>query len=387
MTTLSEYFERRGREMLLQLDQQLQQLPMQDVGALHRVVRELRGTAQMAREERVTRAVAAFESVVRGIAHNALTWSDDIARRARETAADLRVLVEHSANDDELDTRADAVVARWADGAPALGPTAPASDQSAGSEFREFVAREVAAIADALESGVKQLTAAPMDRQPLRSILQRQRALLGAARLDEVPVVAEILRAVEDLTRVIVKLDVGVKEEWLDIYRVARDGLRNSAAELEQGHEPQPSNALRRIRHLREELLERYGAGEIVSAAAASAGLVPATAVNVPPEHVDPEPSAHIDSELTQHGADEPPELLLDEPFENGPDELDDDDDVDAIVEQEDELPIDDLVYSGDAALERALALREVVDRATAHDPVARDVVDELFDLIRLARG
>jgi pyridoxine 5-phosphate synthase len=49
-------------------------------------------------------------------------------------------------------------------------------------------------------------------------------------------------------------------------------------------------------------------------------------------------------------------------------------------------VPIEGLTYSGDAALERALALREVIDRATAHDPVARDVVDELFDLIRLAR-
>jgi chemotaxis protein histidine kinase CheA len=374
MTTLSEYFERRGREMLLQLDQQLQQQPMQDVGALHRVVRELRGTAQLAREERVTRAVAAFESVMRGIAHDALTWSDEIAQRAKDTAVDLRVLVERSSNDDELDARADAVVARWADGAPTVETTA-ALDQVAGREFREFAAREVAAIADALESGVKQLMAAPMDRQPLRSILQRQRALLGAARLDDVPVVAEILRAVEDLTRVIVKLDVGVKEEWLDIYRVAREGLRNSAIQLDQGLEPQPSNALRRIRHLREELLERYGAGEIVSAAAESAGLVPAATVNVPPEHVD--------SETDDYADDEPPELLLDEPFEHQLDEPDDDVDM----EQGVEVSIDDLVYSGDAALQRALALREMVDRATAHDPVARDAVDELFDLIRLARN
>jgi hypothetical protein len=386
MTTLSEYFDRRAREILTLLDQQLRHPPV-DPAALHRMVRELRGTAQMAREEHVVRATASFEAVARRIAHDALDWSEALLHKARATVADLRELVDRGDAEGDRAARADAVVKRWDDALPAAGsahpvPATDEADQGA-RDFRDFAAREVAAIADVLDASVQRLSSVPMDRLPLRAVLQRQRALLGAARLDDVPVVAEILRAVEDLTRVIVKLDVGVKEEWLDIYRVARDGLRTSTTDLAQGLDPQPSNALRRIRHLRSELMERYGAGEIVSPAAGSAGLVAAATVNVPPEH-----PALADASDSTGDDDEPPELLLDEAVDTEDAAADEGQDAAAVdMEPEAEWPIGDLVYSGDSALERALALREVIDRATAHDPIASDAVDELFDLIRLARS
>jgi hypothetical protein len=120
-------------------------------------------------------------------------------------------------------------------------------------------------------------------------ILRRQRALLGAARLQEIPVVAEILRAIDDLTRVIAKLDVGVKREWLDIYRIAREGLRATIQPLQLDEDPPASHALSRLRHMREELLERYGAGEVVSAAHESEGFTQATPLERPPEHVEPQ--------------------------------------------------------------------------------------------------
>src|SRR5690606_13460921 len=97
-----------------------------------------------------------------------------------------------------------------------------------------------------LDRGIQDLHVDPMDRAPLMSILRRQRALLGSARLEEIPVIADILRAVEDLTRVIVKLDVGVKQEWLDIYRVARDALQTTIAPLLRDELPQSSNSVSR---------------------------------------------------------------------------------------------------------------------------------------------
>jgi hypothetical protein len=360
MATLSEYFGSRASEVLTQLEQALQQMPLPDMAGLHRGIRELRGTAQMAREERVLRAITAFEVVVRGWAADTAAWTEDEIEQARETIADLRVLIERSSDDEVLDARARAVIARWRDLAADGEHAGTGSAQGASTdsrEFRDFAAREVAAIAEVLDTGVRRLTDAPMDREPLRAILQRQRTLLGAARLDEIPVVAEILRAVEDLTRVIVKLDIGVKEEWLDIYRVAREGLRSSVARLEQGLDPEPSHAQSRIRHLRAELLERYGAGEVVSAAANP--LVQATSATEASAAGPP-----LDAGQPEQPPIEPP----------------------AVDAGERAVPIEGLTYSGDAALERALALREVIDRATAHDPVARDVVDELFDLIRLAR-
>ncbi|MBR9990608.1 MAG: hypothetical protein KFH98_12690 [Gemmatimonadetes bacterium] len=259
MATLNEYFRSEARDFLTALERSLQRKPGPDAAELHRAVRGLRGTAQMAREQRIFNVVSAFEGVTRSIAGGALTWSDSVASRARETIADLRLLLDPTEDDADLDARARGASARWSDvdPAPAAQPAPTAASDT--REFHEFAAREAAGIADVLDRGIADLQANPMNREPITAILRRQRALLGSARLDEVPVVADILRAVEDLTRVIVKLDVGVKQEWLDIYRVARDALQTTIAPLLRDELPQASNSVSRLRHMRAELLERYG--------------------------------------------------------------------------------------------------------------------------------
>src|SRR5690606_17601367 len=133
--------------------------------------------------------------------------------------------------------------------------------------FLEYAAHEVAAIASELDRSIAALTDDAMDREPLRAVLRRQRGLLGSARLDDIPVLAEALRAVEDLTSVIGKLDVPVRHEWLDVFRCARDVLAAAAPLLETGRQPDVTTALRRLRVLRHELLERHGVGEAVSTA------------------------------------------------------------------------------------------------------------------------
>ena len=260
MATLSEYFRTEARDFLTTLERSLQRAPGPDAAELHRAVRGLRGTAQMAREQRIFDVVSAFESVTRAIADGALAWSDNVAARARDTIADLRALLDPTEDDEQLDARVHEAAARWreADPAPAPASAAPLVDGGT-ADFREFAAREAAGIADTLDHGIQDLQADPMNREPLTAILRRQRALLGSARLDEIPVLADILRAVEDLTRVIVKLDVGAKKEWLDIYRVARDALQTTIAPLLRDELPEGSHSISRLRHMREELLERYG--------------------------------------------------------------------------------------------------------------------------------
>jgi hypothetical protein len=507
MTTLTEYFETEARDYLAQLDRDLER-PRPDVAGLHRLSRALRGSAQMARDERVVRAAGVLEAAARALADERIRWSDELAACARATVADLRVLVDRRHPAASLDALAASAVARWRNAgidvplaAPRAVPDAPAS---ANREFRAFAAREVAAIAEALDRGVQQLSAVPMDREPLKMILRRQRALLGAARLDEIPVVAEILRAIDDLTRVIAKLDVGVKREWLDIYRIAREGLRATIQPLQQDQDPKPSHALSRLRHMREELLERYGAGEVVSAAHESAGLTQPTTVDRPTEAMEAHhaaaesgrlpaasestvaPVVQRDEELLLDDVmpevdelhdetavleldetaseglleldepddegvlelDEPDDegvLELDEPDDEGVLELDEPDDegvleldevadeelleLDDIAERADvesgEVPdarmepdelvleldgdsivataretaavlleevvdepvavsIESLLYDRDAALRRALELRDLV-ALSAIDPVTHEAIDELFDLIGIA--
>ena len=152
----------------------------------------------------------------------------------------------------------------------------------------QFAAHEVAGVVNELEAGLVTLALDARNRDPLKAILRRQRALLGAARLDEIAVVAEALRATEDMTRVIAKLNVPVKEEWLAVFRSARDVLKAAVDPLRRGENPPPNPALSRLRTLRQELLDRYGEGDMLAVtgaptpAAAAAGQPAAAAVNTP---------------------------------------------------------------------------------------------------------
>jgi chemotaxis protein histidine kinase CheA len=421
MSTLNEYFRTEAQDFLTALERSLQRTPTPDAAELHRSVRGLRGTAQMAREQRIVDVVSAFETVTRSLAGGGLAWSDQFAARARDTIADLRVLLDGTEEDEQLDARVSGAAARWSNTDAAPPPEPPAAIPHGGTrELREFAAREAAGIADALDNGIRDLQADPMDREPLRTILRRQRAMLGSARLDEIPVIAEILRAVEELSRVIAKLDVGVKQEWLDIYRVARDALQSTIAPLLRDEAPEPSKAVSRLRHMRAELLERYGTedDDTVSAdhafaeptlshieaprtplfAQDSASAAAPGGIAAAPADATPASQAAFGSASTvpyasevAHGARQPEDdAVLDL---SAADEVASEDDVvldlsaaDVVTSEDDSvLEIGALGYTREDALKRALELRESISRAVAHDPRARDAIDELFDLIRIA--
>ena len=89
-----------------------------DPNALHRATRGLRGSAQMAREERFFRAVSAFENVTRSLAGGALDWSEDMTERARATIADLRAML-NEPDPDAAGERESSITERWHAGAVA----------------------------------------------------------------------------------------------------------------------------------------------------------------------------------------------------------------------------------------------------------------------------
>ncbi|MGH7443447.1 MAG: Hpt domain-containing protein, partial [Longimicrobiales bacterium] len=288
MATLHDYFVEEVGEHLGRLEEALERGESSNREQLHRAARALRGTAQIAREDAAFRAANVLESATRALLDGRLQLDAATIDRLRASAQDLRAIA-RGADDD---ARADTIVARWA----AIGIDARARDRpgSVAQEtraFLEFAAREVDGIVTELDHSLTALTDEPMDRESLKAVLRRQRALLGSARLQEIPVLAETLRAVEDLTSVIAKLDVAVRNEWLDVFRCARDVLKSAAALLETGHQPEPSTALSRLRVLRQELLERHGAGEAVSAVPGADGLP------------QPEVRAHADTATTPEAA------------------------------------------------------------------------------------
>jgi chemotaxis protein histidine kinase CheA len=293
------------------------------------------------------------------------------------------------------------------------GHSTPAAERSlASKQFREFAAHEVSGIVAEIDSGLNQLVSDPRNRETLKSILRRQRALLGAARLDEINIVAETLRAIEDLVRVIIKLNVSVKDEWAAVFRAAREVLSAAVEPLSQGNDPTPLPALSMLRTLRTELLERYGEGEAVpvtggpppgmavaspqqtaltTAPAPIASATPPVAAASSSSHEPPaetmtttpattaamlSTSAAAPHAAATSGASTPaaftPAAAPATPGASAPDGI---------------VPIEDLCYTGERAFRRALELAPDIENLAGDNSEARDHVEELFDLIRLGIG
>ena len=357
MATLREFFTAEAGDYIAQLTAAVQRL---DTGAgdatdLHRHTRGLRGSAQMAREDRVYRAAVGLEAATRSLTGGLVKWTEDVSTRIRRTLEDIDALIKGGEADDVAEGRLKRTLDRWREIGVELPPESaqastgtPTQVSEASRQFQQFAAHEVAGIITEMEVGVETLTADPRNRDPLKAILRRQRALLGATRLQEIPVVAEALRATEDMTRVIAKLNVPVKEEWLAVFRSARDVLKAAVDPLQRGENPGPTPALSKLRTLRQELLDRYGEGEAVAVAGAAAprAAAPAAAPAPVAAPVTPQPVAPT---------------------------------ADGVV------PIDSLLYRGQRALNRALELQGELERLAASNPSAREHIDELFDLLRLA--
>lgn len=379
MATLRDYFVSESNDYFVQLNEQLNRLDAGgDAAELMRVARALRGAAQLARESRVYRAGLGLESVAKAITAGAVQWSADLSERARRTLEDMKALAAGGETEDAADARVKRVLDRWRGAGVPLpddaGPAAPQTERSAASkQFREFAAHEAAGIAAEIDAALVELGNDPRNREVLKAILRRQRALTGAARLDEISVLAETLRAIEDLVRVIHKLNVAVKEEWAAVLRASREVLTSALEPLKQGQDPKPTPALSKLRTLRTELLERYGEGEAVNLSNTPpkdpmASMVGVAAVTPPPVSA---PAAGAVAAMPQAVAT--PEKPAVEPA--------------APAAEDRVVPIEELCYSGERALRRALDLRPRLESIAGDDSDARESVEELFDLIRLSIG
>ena len=395
MATLRDFFITEAADYLTRLTASVQQL---DTGSgdpkeLHRHSRALRGSAQMAREDRVYRAALGLEAAARAVANGIANWTEDISTRIRRTLEDLDALVKADEPDDAADSRLKRALERWQDmdvegQAETPSATAPASEAS--RQFMQFAAHEVAGVVNELEAGLVTLALDARNRDPLKAILRRQRALLGAARLDEIAVVAEALRATEDMTRVIAKLNVPVKEEWLAVFRSARDVLKAAVDPLRRGENPPPNPALSRLRTLRQELLDRYGEGDMLAVTGAP---TPAAAAAAAAAHAEAA-AAHLAATQTPPaepaGATAPPAAAASTPAPSprpGPAARTSEParvPAPAAAPADGVVPIDSLVYQGERALKRALELQPDIEKLAGDDAEARDQVRELFDLIRL---
>ncbi|MEX2282504.1 MAG: hypothetical protein WEE89_08470 [Gemmatimonadota bacterium] len=424
MATLRDYFVTESNDYFAQFSALLVRLDATrgDPNELVRLAKGLRGGAQLARETRVLRAAHGLEAAARAVVGGTLKWNGDTSGRVRRTLEDLQALVAGGEDDDAADARVKRVLDRWNEvnvqppSEVIDGTATPAAERSlASKQFREFAAHEVAGIVAEIESGLNQLASDPRNRETLKSILRRQRALLGAARLDEINIVAETLRAIEDLVRVIIKLNVAVKDEWAAVFRAAREVLSAAVEPLSQGTDPAPLPALSKLRTLRSELLERYGEGEAVPVTGAAP---PGMAVSTPqqtalatavttasaPAAESANPAQPTDAKTTAPAANPamaaapaaitPALSTASTPAASTPAASTPAASTSAATTPttpsaaaDGIVPIEDLCYTGERALRRALELAPEIENLAGDKSEARDYVEEVFDLIRLGIG
>lgn len=346
MPTTREFFLTEARDCLERLHAALRAADdsLVDAAELHRVSRTLRGSAQMAREARVQAVAHALEVAGRALVQGALAWGPDLRGVVESTLGDLAALIEADGADPQLDERAAAALERWERQGlelPALpdaaAPTLPAGPPPGPSGSGSAPLADAGAPAGAAAEDL------PVE------VVNFFRSEAGAL-LDRIErLAAERPQAAGDRHR-------GAHRELLDTVTALRDlaatfGFSGSAAAADRLLESieRDGAATNLVADLR-----RLVTGEIPGhpAALEEGETVPG---EMPRPHHRSAPS----------GADARAAHPTAMPG-------------DGVV------PIEELLYRGEAALRRALELRPALERVIGDDTAARETVDELFDLIRL---
>ena len=328
MPTTRDFFLTEARDCLAQLNALLGEADDALVPAaeLHRVARTLRGSAQMARETRVQNVAHAIEVAGRSLVQGALAWGADLRKALEATLADLATLIEAGEDEARLEERAAAAIQRW----ERLGLEIPPLPDASPSRASADGGRGRPASPSAAPGGAP-APAAPEDL-PVE-VVNYFRGEAGAL-LDRVERLASSrARAAPDRL-------AALRRELRDTVVALRDlagtfGFAHSAAAAERLLEAieQERAAVGLLADLR-----RLVTSEVPGQ---PSSLAPRAAAAAPSRTPDPAPAADI-------------------------------------------VPIEDLLYRGEAALRRALELRPAIERAVGADPAAREAVEELFDLIRL---
>ncbi|HEV7589489.1 MAG TPA: Hpt domain-containing protein, partial [Longimicrobium sp.] len=256
---LSEYFAEEAGEYLDRLDALLSRPDAPDPVEFFRLARGVRGSAQLAGAQGVARVAEGMEDAARALRDGALAWSGDVQRRARETAADLRVLVGSAARwGAEQDRRAREAVARW----EGTGGAARRRDGApAGGQIFDFLRREMAGVVGEMDRALAELSVTPTGREPLRAVLRRMRPVRGVAGMDNLAPVLELLEGIEDAAHEVLSRTTAVAGREMELLSAGRDALAAAGVALERGQGVGETPELQRFRQVRDGM-EPEGDGE-----------------------------------------------------------------------------------------------------------------------------
>jgi chemotaxis protein histidine kinase CheA len=246
---LSEYFAEEAGEYLDRLDALLSRPEVPDPVEFFRLARGVRGSAQLAGVQGVARVAEGMEDAARALRDGTLPWSDDVQRRARETAGDLRVLVGSSGRwGAEEDRRAREAVARW----EGTGAARRQGGAPGGGQIFDFLRREMAGVVGEMDRALAELRETPTGREPLRAVLRRMRPVRGVAGMDDLSPVLELLEGIEDAAHEVLSRTTAVAPREMELLSAGRDALAAAGVALERGQGVGETPELQRFRHVRD---------------------------------------------------------------------------------------------------------------------------------------
>jgi HPt (histidine-containing phosphotransfer) domain-containing protein len=395
---LLRFFQNEAAEYLDAIEALLSEAAREEPGrafdgaALLSAARALRGAATMARVPRVAELALLLERVANAIRDGEMTWSEMVRVQLGSAVSGLRSLV---AAASQWSDAQDGQAARIAAEVQALLPRSPEHSHRLtppGTVAPIFIALQTSAIAAALDRLAQE---GPL-RDLVSDVIARLRALHGMAGFDTHRELSSAAQQLEELLR---ELPPDTLLEPSDVYLLRAGALlfHKASVDLRTRGYVEAGSELANFAKARATRTSQGGTPDVVPIEQlfyedsgphiVKAGNPPAA----PPKPVSPPPEAEaalprsrqpaapekglagsaLQLALTQSLARLRP-LDEAEPLAEP-----------APLESEQIVPIESLLYRGDAALRRAIEIRDALRASGKVEPQA---LDELYDLLDLAR-
>jgi HPt (histidine-containing phosphotransfer) domain-containing protein len=352
---LGDHFVREAGDYLEELDLLLRGASEPDLERVFRLARGVRGSAQVAGADAAAEVAARLEGAARFVLDGRIRWADELRDRFIESVAELRSIVpafRAGWSDDEVD-RLCAIAERWG----SFEHSGGAAERAGPANITEFVQSELATVVGVIRNVARELARTPAATAPPRELLDAIRVVRGVAGSPSLAPVLEVIDGVEDISRHLAIHGADGESARLEALDAAREALESAIRALKSDDAPDPEDpALSRFR-------ARYA--PVATPTQSEADVVPIEALFFDDEgpHLVSPPSA-----ARQAGSAEPPA---------------------PVARGDDAVPVETLLLRGDRALEAAGELRARLEPAlgaAARQPNARSILDELWDLISLAR-
>jgi len=244
-SAMADFFALEAGEYLERLDGLLAPEGAPAADEFVRLSRALRGSALMANQTPIARTAAGLESLARSLREGRRGWDPGTRQVAIRTVDDLKILIRRGASWTDADSARAETLAHELEQLSGRPSTMMRQVESAGGGLdagaRAFVAREGAAIANALDRAATALRAAVPSREPLQHVLRTLQPLRGLAALNDLPPLPDVLEGIDRAVNEVLRGGSGSPPAAApDFLQHAGTAIAQAAREVAERGKPDP---------------------------------------------------------------------------------------------------------------------------------------------------